>query len=48
MVTAVLQRELIDGLRLLTNILSLLLILMTGEFCSVMLASVLGELLMVV
>ena len=47
MVTAVLQRELIDGLRLFTNVLSLLLILTTGELCSVMLASVLGELLMV-
>ena len=47
-VTAVLQRELIDGLRLLTNVLSLLLILTTGELCSVMLTSVLDGLLMVV
>ena len=30
-VTAVLQRELIDGLRLFTNVLSLLLILTTGK-----------------
>ena len=48
MVTAVPQRALIDGLRLLTKVLSLLLILMIGEFCSVVLTSVLGELLMVV
>ena len=47
-VTAVLQRELIDGLRLLMNVLSLLLILTTGELCSVMFASVLEGLLMVV
>ena len=47
MVTAVLQRELIDGLRLFTNVLSLLLIFTTGELCSVMLASVLSELLIV-
>ena len=47
MVTAVLHSELIDGFRLFTNVFSLLLILATGEFCSVMLASMLGELLIV-
>ena len=45
MVTAVLHRVLIDGLRLFTNVLSLLLILTSGEFSSIMLASVLGVLL---
>ena len=38
-VAALLQRVFIDGLRLLTNVLSLLLTLVMGEFCSVALTS---------
>ena len=45
MVTAVLQRELIDGFRLFTNVLSLLFSLAAGELSSVMLVSVFGVLL---
>ena len=45
MVTTVLQRELMDGFKLFTNVLSLLLILAAGELSSMMLVSVFGVLL---
>ena len=47
-VTAVLQRAFIDGLRLLTNLLSLLLTLVMSEFCSVALSSELDGLVLTV
>lgn len=47
-VTAVLQRAFIDGLRLLTNVLSLLLTLVMSEFCSVALSSELDGLVLTV
>ena len=47
-VTAVLQRAFFDGLSLLTNVLSLLLTLVMGEFCSVALTSGLDGLVLTI
>ena len=47
-VTAVLQRAFFDGLSLLTNVLSLLLTLVMGEFCLVALTSGLDGLVLTV